>query len=94
MIDLAAVMLCSSLRRQSDVLSTGGRPIEMRDLASMIAHAVNPSATVHSLPEVGTPDLYYAVGKDWDERCSELRLASQTLESQIRASASWLRHCS
>lgn len=92
-IDLAAVMLCSSLRRQSDVLSTGGRPIEMRDLASMIAHAVNPSATVHSLPEVGTPDLYYAVGKDWDERCSELHLASQTLEGQIRASALWLRHC-
>jgi nucleoside-diphosphate-sugar epimerase len=91
-IDLAAVMLSSSTRHRSEILPTGGTPIELRDLASVIAHAVNPSATIRSLPEVGTPDLYYAVGKDWDQRCSELHLASQTLESQIRASALWLRH--
>jgi nucleoside-diphosphate-sugar epimerase len=89
-IDLATVMLCASLCVGSEPLSTGGRPIEVRDLAGLVARAVNPTAAIQFLPEHGTPDFYCSIGMEWQQRCSELNLISQTLEDQIAASALWL----
>jgi nucleoside-diphosphate-sugar epimerase len=92
--DLATVILSAALSVRNELLCTGGQPIEMRDLASLIARTVNPSAIVQFPPESGPPNFYCATGSEWERRCSAMSLISQTLDSQIRASALWLERYS
>lgn len=83
--DLVAVSLHSALAGWSGVIDSGGELVELGDLATRIAAAVAPQATV-SLPSPrGAESSSYASdGTTWRQACERVQYEPLNLQAQIR----------
>jgi len=74
------------------VFDTGGRLIEIRELARLIKDAVNPKANL-VLPSAETEETnnYFSDGKSWENWCLSLNYEPIQLEEQIKQVAEWMK---
>lgn len=74
------------------VFDTGGRLIEIRDLAKLIQEIVNPKANlVLPTAKSGQTNNYFSDGKSWDNWCQSLNYEPLQLEEQIEQVAEWMK---
>ncbi|MCV7408070.1 nucleoside-diphosphate sugar epimerase [Mycobacterium florentinum] len=72
----------------SCTIESGGELVEMGELASRVAQAVRPDASIsRDTVDAGNPDRYHSDGKDWESRCQKWQFGSVPLDRQIEITA-------
>jgi nucleoside-diphosphate-sugar epimerase len=92
MIEEVIAVALNGSQGSDQVFDTGGRLIEIRELAELIREIVNPKATL-LLPSsnAGLASNYFSNGKAWDSWCQALRFEPTPLEGQILQVAGWMK---
>lgn len=89
-LDVAQVILRSSELGISGVRSSGGEPVELADLAQMVALVVNPEASVVAGDSRSGMDDYVGDDVAWRSWCTEVGVRGADLPQQIFQSEIWL----
>ena len=89
-LDVARVILGSAEMGISGVRSTGGKSIELAELARRVAQVVNPAASVVSAERRSGVDSYVGDDLEWRKWCTEVGVTGAGLSEQISESARWL----
>ncbi len=92
MIEEVIAVSLNGSQESEHVFDTGGRLIEIRELAKLIKEIVNPKAQL-ILPSVktGQTNNYFSDGKSWDNWCQSLNFEQVPLEEQIEQVAGWMK---
>jgi nucleoside-diphosphate-sugar epimerase len=92
MIEEVIAIALNGSQGSGQVFDTGGRLIEIRELASLIKEIVNPNASL-ILPSLkaGLASNYFSDGKSWDSWCQTLHFEPTPLEQQIKQVAEWMK---
>jgi hypothetical protein len=75
----------------SGVIDSGGELIEIGDLAQRIVQLINPSATIQrQSQQTNAISTYASDNETWVTACNIVNVIPDSLENQIRQTASWL----
>lgn len=89
-MDLARVLLSSLADGRGGILSTGGAPVELEELAQEVARLTPPHALVTSKPHRGNPEYYCGDNAVWKQWCALSGVTARDLTAQIKESADWV----
>jgi nucleoside-diphosphate-sugar epimerase len=93
MIEEVLAVSLNGSQGSENVFDTGGRLIEINELAKLIQEIVNPKADL-VLPSVktGVTSSYFSDGKSWNKWCRSLNFKPIQLEEQIEQVAGWMKN--
>lgn len=91
-MDLAQALVASVADRRGGTYSTGGRPVELADLAHEVAAALRRPVRIEIPEHRSRRDFYCGSNPQWLRWCAASGIVPQTLGSQIRVSHEWLLH--
>ena len=92
MIEEVLAVSLNGSQGSEQVFDTGGRLIEINELAKLIQEIVNPKADL-VLPSVktGATSSYFSDAKSWNKWCRSLNFEPIRLEEQIEQVAGWMK---
>lgn len=89
-MDLAQALVSSIANRCGGTYSTGGRPIELADLAHEVACALPRPVRIEVPRFRSQRDFYCGSDAQWHAWCAASGIVPKGLRDQIRASSQWL----
>jgi nucleoside-diphosphate-sugar epimerase len=91
MIEEVIAVALNGSQGSEQAFDTGGRLIEIRELAELIREIVNPKANL-ILPSsnAGLASNYFSDGKSWDHWCQAMDFEPTPLDEQIKQVAGWM----